>query len=65
MYKNQVVILFISTMLLLSCTSSKRLKYNVSPSGEIVAETTRAKGWKGLVGGAGDPFFSVIATKPQ
>jgi hypothetical protein len=40
MHKNQVFILFISTLLLLSCTSSKRLKYNVSPSGEIKAETT-------------------------
>ena len=40
MYKNQVFILFISTLLLLSCTSSKRLKYNVSPLGEIKAETT-------------------------
>jgi SAM-dependent methyltransferase len=35
------------------------------PKPEIVAESTRAKGWKGLVGGAGDPFFAVIATKPQ
>ena len=32
---------------------------------EIVAEETRAVGLKGLVGGKGDPFFSVIATKPQ
>jgi len=35
------------------------------PKPEIVAEATRAKGWKGLVGGAGDPFFAVVATKPQ
>ena len=35
------------------------------PKPEIVAEPTRSKGWKGLVGGAGDPFFAVIATKPQ
>ena len=34
------------------------------PNPEILAETTRAKGWKGLVGGNGDPFFCVIATKP-
>jgi len=33
------------------------------PKPEIVAEETRAVGWKGLVGGKGDPFFSVIATK--
>jgi hypothetical protein len=33
------------------------------PQPEIVAEETRAVGWKGLVGGKGDPFFSVIATK--
>ena len=31
---------------------------------EILAEETRAQGWKGLVGGKGDPFFSVIATRP-
>ena len=34
------------------------------PKPEILAETTRAKGWKGLVGGNGDPFFCVLATKP-
>ena len=35
------------------------------PQPEIVAEATRAKGWKGLVGGQGDPFFAVIATRPR
>lgn len=30
---------------------------------EFVTEQTRAEGWKGLVGGSGDPFFSVIAKK--
>ncbi|MCP9809680.1 methyltransferase domain-containing protein [Cyanobium sp. HWJ4-Hawea] len=30
---------------------------------EFLAEQTRAQGLKGLVGGNGDPFFSVIATK--
>ena len=35
------------------------------PKPELVAEATRAKGWKGLVGGAGDPFFAVIATRAQ
>jgi SAM-dependent methyltransferase len=33
------------------------------PKPEIVAEDTRAMGWKGVFGGKGDPFFSVIATK--
>ena len=32
---------------------------------ERIAESTRAKGWKGLVGGAGDPFFAVIARRPE
>ena len=32
---------------------------------ELIAESTRAKGWKGLVGGAGDPFFAVIARRPE
>jgi SAM-dependent methyltransferase len=35
------------------------------PQPETVAEITRAVGWKGLVGGAGDPFFAVIARRPQ
>ena len=30
-----------------------------------LAEPTRATGLKGLIGGQGDPFFSVIATKPR
>lgn len=34
------------------------------PQPETVAETTRASGWKGLVGVAGDPFFAVIARRP-
>jgi len=34
------------------------------PQPEIVAESTRAKGLKGLIGAQGDPFLSVIATKP-
>lgn len=34
------------------------------PKPEILAEQTRAKGWKGLVGGQGDPFFAVIARQP-
>lgn len=34
------------------------------PRPELLAEQTRARGWKGLVGGQGDPFFSVIASKP-
>ena len=34
------------------------------PRPEIVAEETRAMGWKGLVGGKCDPFFAVIATRP-
>ena len=32
---------------------------------ELVAEETRAQGLKGLVGGKGDPFFSVMATRPE
>ena len=35
------------------------------PRPELIAEPTRAHGLKGLVGGAGDPFFAVIATRPQ
>jgi SAM-dependent methyltransferase len=30
---------------------------------QTLAESTRAAGWKGLVGGNGDPFFAVVATK--
>jgi hypothetical protein len=40
MTRNQVFILFIFTLLIYSCTTAKRLKYDVSPSGEIKAETT-------------------------
>jgi SAM-dependent methyltransferase len=35
------------------------------PRPELIAEPTRAHGLRGLVGGAGDPFFAVIATRPQ
>ena len=31
---------------------------------ELIAEETRAKGLAGLIGGHGDPFFAVIASKP-
>lgn len=34
------------------------------PRPELIAEQTRAKGWQGLIGGTGDPFFAVIATSP-
>lgn len=34
------------------------------PPPQIVAEATRASGWKGLLGGNGDPFFAVIARRP-
>ncbi|MBM5817561.1 MAG: class I SAM-dependent methyltransferase [Cyanobacteria bacterium K_Offshore_surface_m2_239] len=34
------------------------------PTPTVIAETTRAAGWTGLVGAKGDPFFAVIATKP-
>lgn len=34
------------------------------PSPELIAEATRAQGLKGLIGGQGDPFFAVIASKP-
>ena len=33
------------------------------PRPELIAESTRAKGWKGVIDGQGDPFFAVIATK--
>jgi SAM-dependent methyltransferase len=35
------------------------------PPPEIVAESTRASGWKGLLGGTGDPFFAVISRRPR
>ncbi len=35
------------------------------PKPELITESTRAQGWKGFVGGTGDPFFAVIATKPS
>jgi SAM-dependent methyltransferase len=34
------------------------------PRPELIAEQTRAGGWQGLVGGHGDPFFAVVATRP-
>ncbi|MBM5800404.1 MAG: class I SAM-dependent methyltransferase [Cyanobacteria bacterium K_DeepCast_35m_m2_023] len=34
------------------------------PKPELMAEPTRASGLQGLIGGHGDPFFAVIATKP-
>jgi len=34
------------------------------PRPELVAESTRAMGPMGWIGGQGDPFFAVIATKP-
>ena len=34
------------------------------PKPEIVAEQTRGEGVMGLLGGKGDPFFAVVATKP-
>ncbi len=34
------------------------------PKPEIIAEETRSTGVLGLLGGKGDPFFAVIATKP-
>jgi hypothetical protein len=35
------------------------------PRPELIAETTRAPGLLGWVGGKGDPFFAVIATRPE
>lgn len=35
------------------------------PPPEPISETTRATGLKGLLGGTGDPFFAVIATRPR
>ena len=34
------------------------------PKPEIIAEQTRGEGVMGLLGGKGDPFFAVVATKP-
>ena len=34
------------------------------PKPELIAEQTRGEGVMGLLGGHGDPFFAVIATKP-
>jgi len=34
------------------------------PRPELIAEPTRASGPLGWIGGQGDPFFAVIATKP-
>jgi SAM-dependent methyltransferase len=34
------------------------------PPPQILAESTRATGWKGLLGAAGDPFFAVMARRP-
>ena len=35
------------------------------PRPQLIAEDTRAEGPLGWLGGHGDPFFAVIATKPQ
>jgi hypothetical protein len=40
MLKNQAVSLFFLSLLILSCSPTKRMKYNVSSSGEVSAETT-------------------------
>jgi hypothetical protein len=34
------------------------------PTPQLVAEETPAPGVLGWIGGKGDPFFAVIATKP-
>jgi hypothetical protein len=34
------------------------------PKPQLIAEATRAEGPLGWLGGQGDPFFAVIATKP-
>jgi hypothetical protein len=34
------------------------------PKPTLIAEQTRAAGLPGLIGAKGDPFFSVIATRP-
>lgn len=34
------------------------------PMPQLIAEATRAEGPLGWLGGQGDPFFAVIATKP-
>lgn len=33
------------------------------PSPKLLAETTKARGPKGWIGGKGEPFFAVIAEK--
>ncbi|HLO79572.1 MAG TPA: serine hydrolase [Chitinophagaceae bacterium] len=39
MLKNRVLFLFILALFTLSCSTSKRMKYNVTPSGEVKSET--------------------------
>jgi hypothetical protein len=39
MLKNQAVSLFLLTLLVLSCSPAKHMKYNVSPRGEVMSET--------------------------
>ena len=34
------------------------------PRPELIAEQTRSRNWQGLLGGQGDPFFAVVATRP-
>jgi len=34
------------------------------PTPDLIAEATRAEGPLGWIGGHGDPFFAVIASKP-
>ena len=34
------------------------------PRPELIAEQTRSRSWQGLLGGQGDPFFAVVATRP-
>ncbi|MEL0340524.1 MAG: SAM-dependent methyltransferase, partial [Synechococcus sp.] len=34
------------------------------PQPELIAEDTQATGVMGWIGGKGDPFFAVVATKP-
>ena len=38
------------------------LQRRVEP--ELIAEDTQASGVTGWIGGKGDPFFAVVATKP-
>jgi SAM-dependent methyltransferase len=35
------------------------------PVPQLIAETTRAEGPQGWLGGQGDPFFAVVAEKPS